>query len=65
MTIEEMKQIYQLNPFDNIPDENMIDEAIATLEAFMSRRTEEQLKKRSRDLVIPYLALLIAKEKLK
>lgn len=46
---------------DISPDNNIIDEAIATIEAVFENKTDEELYSRERPLMVAYLALHIAK----
>lgn len=45
----------------DIADEDLREEAIATLEAYLSLSSEEELLYRSRHLAIAYLALTLEK----
>lgn len=56
---KELKQRYQ----NNIKDEELLDEAIAFLEHYMSLIPKEELLTKHRELALPYLALLNEKKK--
>lgn len=48
---------------EDIPDENLLDEAIATLENIFDYHSEDELLHCSRPLAIAYLALTYEKER--
>lgn len=53
---EELKH-YQKNPIDDVKDEDLLDEAIASCENIFSLMEEDELHHHSRPLVMAYLAL--------
>ena len=63
MNYKDILKHYQ--DYDDIRDEELIDEAIGTLEQYFGCMNEDELMHRSRPLAIAYLALLTTKVKQK
>lgn len=60
---ELLKSHYQNTRWDDIQDEDLLDEAIRTLENHFNLMDKDDLIKRSRPLAIAYLALVNEKER--
>lgn len=58
-----LKSQYQQNHIDDIADEDLLDEAIALLEALFKNVDQDKLLNHHRDWAIPYLALKYVKSK--
>lgn len=61
LDIERLKSVYGR---DLSPDIDLIEEAIASIESVSAHMSEDEIYHRQRPLMISYLALLEAKERL-